>query len=126
MAAIGILHEEMSNTEPNRTYEKNSIILEILGSPETVLDLSLSQPVMKNHQISLQELAESSDIFYTGNMPLESVMIHRPVFNENYQAEFEFNDKSETEITDWYYVRVVQSNGSLAWSSPIWVNKKEK
>ena len=30
------------------------------------------------------------------------------------------------EHTTWYYVRVVQSMGSLAWSSPIWVNKKEK
>ena len=104
----------------------NSIILEIHGSPETELDVSLSKPVMKNHKISLRELAESNDIFYTGNMPMESVMKHRIVFSENYRADFEFRDKSETEITDWYYVRVVQSNGSLAWSSPIWVNKKEK
>jgi hypothetical protein len=22
---------------------------------------------------------------------------------------------------DWYYVRVEQKNGELAWSSPIWV-----
>jgi hypothetical protein len=59
-------------------------------------------------------------------MPLESVLVHRIVFSENYQADFGLRDKSETEITDWYYVRVVQTNGSLAWSSPVWVNKKEK
>jgi len=103
----------------------NSVILEIQGSPETELDISLSQPVVKNHKILLHELEESSDIFYTGNMPLESVLIHRIVFNDNYQTDFKFKDKSETEITDWYYVRVVQTNGSLAWSSPVWVNKKE-
>ena len=64
--------------------------------------------------------------FYTGNMPLESVMVHRIVFSENYEAELTLKDKSKTEDTDWYHVRVVQSNGSLVWSSPIWVNKNEK
>lgn len=104
----------------------NSIILEIQGSPETELTLSLSQPVMINYKISLRELTESNDILFTGGMPSESVMIHRIVFHENYQTEFKLNDKSETGITDWYYVRTIQSNGSLAWSSPIWVNKKGK
>lgn len=103
----------------------NSVILEIQGSPETELSLSLSQPVLMDHKILLRELKESNDIFFTGDMTSESVMIHRIVFNENYQTEFELSDKSETGNTDWYYVRTVQSNGSLAWTSPIWVNKKD-
>ena len=40
---------------------------------------------------------------------------------ENYQTMFEFSDQYVTETTDWYYVRVTQTNGIPAWSSPIWV-----
>ena len=25
------------------------------------------------------------------------------------------------ELTDWYYVRVAQQDGNIAWSSPIWI-----
>jgi hypothetical protein len=102
----------------------NSIILEIQGSPETELIFNLSQPDTINHKITLKELAESNDIFFTGGMTSESVMIHRIVFNENYTASFNFTDRARTGETDWYYIRAVQSNGSLAWTSPIWVNKK--
>ncbi len=105
-------------------YATNSIILEIQGTPKTELLLSLTEPSGIDHNITLGELAESNDIFFTGEVTSESVLIHRLVFSDNYTAEIEINDKAETGDTDWYYVRVIQSNGSLAWSSPIWVNKQ--
>ncbi|GAH00533.1 unnamed protein product, partial [marine sediment metagenome] len=74
---------------------------------------------------TLGELAASSDITFTGEFPSESIMMHRLVFHENYQTGFEFTDKPETGQTDWYYVRVTQTNGSLAWSSPIWIEATE-
>ncbi len=113
-----------SYTSRKQAYEEratNSVILEIQGSPETELDLSLSQPGNIRLNKTLGELAASSDITFTGDFPSESIMIHRIVFNENYQTAFEFSDQHDTETTDWYYVRVTQANGSLAWSSPIWV-----
>ena len=70
---------------------------------------------------SLGQLAESSDVKFTGPFTSESVLLPRITFAENYRTEFEFTDRHKTDKTDWYYVRVVQSNGSLAWSSPIWV-----
>ena len=70
---------------------------------------------------SLGQLAESSDVKFTGPFTSESVLLPRLTFAENYQAEFEFTDRHRSDKTDWYYVRVVQANGSLAWSSPIWV-----
>jgi len=36
-------------------------------------------------------------------------------------AEFEYRDTSAGPGQHWYYVRVEQANGELAWSSPIWV-----
>ena len=70
---------------------------------------------------SLKQLAKSSDCEFTGPFTSESVLLHRIAFAENCRAEFEFTDEPRTKEADWYYVRVVQSNGSLAWSSPIWV-----
>ncbi len=69
----------------------------------------------------LEQLSESSDITLTGPFTSESMMLHRIAFSENYRTEFEFTDKRRTKKTDWYYVRAVQSNGSVAWSSPIWL-----
>ncbi len=120
-----LLQSYTSRLEAFEERPTNSIILEIQGSKETELVLSLTQPAKVDHVISFRELEESNDIFFTGDMTSESVMIHRIVFSENYMTKFELTDKPESGNTDWYYVRAVQSNGSLAWSSPIWVNKKE-
>ncbi len=38
-------------------------------------------------------------------------------------AAFEFTDKRSAPGESWYYVRVLQEDGQLAWSSPIWVKR---
>jgi hypothetical protein len=60
---------------------------------------------------------------YTGPFPRESALLNRIVFRENFETSFEVQDTSPGSQADWYYVRVVQSNGQLAWSSPIWVER---
>ncbi|KPL14312.1 MAG: hypothetical protein AMS23_06985 [Bacteroides sp. SM1_62] len=113
-----------SYTSRMQAYEEratNSIILEIQGAEQTELTLSISQPSNIEYRQTLGDLAASSDIIFTGDFPSESIMLHRIVFYENYQTAFEFIDQHAAETTDWYYVRVTQTNGSLAWSSPIWV-----
>jgi hypothetical protein len=114
----------ISYTSRKQAYEEratNSIVLEILGSAETALELSLGRPVKMEYSKTLGDLAVSSDIVFTGAFPSESIMIHRLVFHEHYRASFVFTDRHHAENTDWYYVRVTQSNGSLAWSSPVWI-----
>ncbi len=116
--------EVVSYTSRMLAYEEratNSIILKILGSPETTLDIEAIQPAKVKMTMSLKELAQSSDAVFTGPFTSESILLHRPVFAEHYNARFELMDKHQTDQTDWYYVRVVQGNGSLAWSSPIWL-----
>ena len=39
------------------------------------------------------------------------------------EASFEFTDQELVRGESWYYVRVLQEDGQLAWSSPIWVTK---
>jgi hypothetical protein len=87
---------------------------------------------------SLRRLAQSSDTEITGPFTSESILLHRLVFAENYRTEFDFVDErgsfagaqdgcarrpagADRVLADWYYVRVVQTNGSIAWSSPIWL-----
>jgi len=99
----------------------NAIVLEIQGDPETKVTVNLKSP--KNIAIvkSLEELSGSSDVFFTGPFSSESMLLHRLVFADNYQTEFKFTDNVKTDETQWYYARVTQTNGSLAWSSPIWM-----
>ncbi|MEA3225473.1 MAG: DUF3604 domain-containing protein [Planctomycetota bacterium] len=116
--------EVTSYTSRMKAYEEraaNSIILEIQGSPQTQLAIATTEPTKMDFTKSLAQLAKSSDVKFTGPFTSESVLLPRITFAENYESEFEFTDRQKTDKTDWYYVRVVQSNGSLAWSSPIWV-----
>ncbi len=116
----------VSYTSRKQAYEEratNSIILKIKGRPNTVISINVTEPAKLNVNKTLAELAQSNDIFFSGPFTSESMMIHRIVFSENYQTKFEFLDESSGNVTDWYYVRVLQSNGSLAWSSPIWIEK---
>ena len=39
-------------------------------------------------------------------------------------AEFDFNDSASAAGQSWYYVRVMQADRQMAWSSPIWVTRR--
>ncbi|MFB3896540.1 MAG: CehA/McbA family metallohydrolase [bacterium] len=40
---------------------------------------------------------------------------------DSYEARFKFTDTKIPKGTNWYYLRVLQRDGSMAWSSPIWI-----
>ena len=40
------------------------------------------------------------------------------------EAAFEYVDQASGPGESYYYVRVEQTDGQLAWSSPIWVRRK--
>ena len=40
------------------------------------------------------------------------------------EAAFEFTDKEFGQGESWYYVRIQQDDGQLAWSSPIWATRR--
>jgi hypothetical protein len=102
---------------------QKAIVLKMSGSPETKLTITLKSPAEKSLAMAFRDLADSSEVLYTGEFPRESALLNRIVFNEQYETSFRVTDIGDGSQTDWYYVRVVQSNGQLAWSSPIWVEK---
>ncbi len=59
---------------------------------------------------------------FTGRFTSESYIVHRLVGPSEYTATLRWTDSRDPdEGPDWYYVRVTQHGGHLAWSSPIWV-----
>ena len=62
-----------------------------------------------------------------GTVPLERVVLIKnntflySVAPGSHKVEFEFRDNSAEPGESYYYIRAEQSDGSLAWASPIWV-----
>jgi hypothetical protein len=101
-----------------------AVALKVRGGPQTQLTIALESPVSQSLKLRLRDLAESGETLFTGPFPKESAMVHRLVFNDHYQTSYSFHDAGDGGIANWYYVRVVQANGQMAWSSPIWVEGK--
>ncbi|HPN35680.1 MAG TPA: DUF3604 domain-containing protein [bacterium] len=101
----------------------NAVVLCLSGNSETRISLTVHQPQPHAFEKSLAEFAQHNDILFTGPFPAESLRIQPLVFSAHYQTEFSFNDRADTDEVHWYYVRVLQKNGQLAWSSPVWVEK---
>ena len=101
----------------------NAVVLNLSGNSATEISLVFKKPAEMTVVKSLKELAKRNDIFFTGPFPDESFVIHPLVFSGHYDTEFSFVDKDVSDGVNWYYIRAVQANGQLAWSSPIWVEK---
>ena len=46
-------------------------------------------------------------------------MLHRLVYYDYYHTPFSASNEDGVGGANWHYVREVQANGQLAWSSPI-------
>ncbi len=102
-------------------YSQKAIVLRVQGTPQTRIRAVCIKPKPCSLTQSLAQLAESNEMLFTDKFPWESAMFHRLVFPPNYETRFTFEDEDAGTKVNWYYVRVVQANGELAWSSPIWV-----
>ncbi len=100
-----------------------SLIVEIEGTAESSLVVQLRQPAPMTVRRTLAELAEENAVEFTGVFTSESFIVHRPVAVDEFSARIRFRDqrRQRPDTPDWYYVRVTQHNGHMAWSSPIWV-----
>lgn len=52
--------------------------------------------------------------------------VHRAIPYEQYHVKFSYTDTNPRKGENYYYLRVTQLNGQMAWSSPIWMNYKPK
>ena len=105
-------------------YSQKAIVLRLNGGPETRVTVACTKPKPCALTQTLAQLAESNEMLFTAPFPWESAMLHRLVFAEHHESAFRVADEDEGSAINWYYVRVVQANGDMAWSSPVWVEKR--
>jgi len=93
----------------------------VLGDAQTRVRVNCTKPTKCSVTQTLADLTESNEMLFTRPFPWESAMLHRVVFHDNWESSFSAEDTDDGSRTDWYYLRVFESNGELAWSSPVWV-----
>ncbi|HID76955.1 MAG TPA: DUF3604 domain-containing protein [Planctomycetaceae bacterium] len=99
-----------------------SVVCHLEATPEATLTLRLEKPARQQVSVPLARLATDNLIAFTGGFTTESYVIHPLVAPAHYAVRARFVDRrSNARGADWYYVRVRQQNGQMAWSSPIWV-----
>ena len=99
-----------------------SIVCRMEADKNAVLTITLQSPVKTSWSFPLDELSRGSQVEFVGGFTSESVCVHRLVFPWETEAHLTWEDeREETEGADWYYLRVREHNGQLAWSSPVWV-----
>lgn len=106
-------------------YSQKGIALRVAGAgPATRVRVACEKPSRCELTQTFAQLEQSSEALFTGPFPLESAMLQRLTFADNLACSFAVHDEDSGAGLNWYYVRVVQCNGQMAWSSPIWVEKR--
>ena len=98
-----------------------SVVVELDGQADSVLTLQLRQPIEQTVSARLADLIEDNVVTFTGVFTSESYIVQRLIAPSEYSATVRWSDRRSPPEADWYYVRVTQHNGHVAWSSPIWV-----
>lgn len=100
----------------------NSVVFNIRGDGRTVLELRLNQ---RRFCYSLAELMDGSRVELMGDWNEQKVKFHQPVPENQYHKSLTVTDTAGNgSDRDFYYVRITQANGQMAWSSPVWVEGK--
>lgn len=118
------LHLQSYTSRRNAYLEDptKSIILSLEGDDSTRISIKMTKPHEVERSVSLGHLVEDNDITFTHVFTSESFIIHRLVLPFEYAVETKWSDQlKDRKAGDWYYIRVRQLNGQMAWSSPIWV-----
>ncbi len=93
-----------------------------------VLDVGMGSAIMGDEITSGRVPDLRVRVIGTGELEtVDVIRNNRVVFSvqpEGREARFSWRDVKPEPNLDYYYVRVVQADGHLAWSSPIWVNLK--
>ena len=85
------------------------------------LTITTREPEEKTVKLQLSDLLNGDEAF---RVKKNSLKVCRIIPGYNSRSSFSIDDDSSGKQTDWYYLRVIQKNGQLAWSSPVWVEKK--
>lgn len=103
------------------TASTQGVCLDIQPGAETVLQVMANG---RREAVPLRDLLAGPRSFYLGGFLTPAVYLHRAAGRDETTAAFTLSHTSENLARDWYTVRVRQTNGQWAWSSPVWVEGK--
>lgn len=111
---------ELNNISRNTTLE-----FDLIEAPETGGAPPLYRPAQRvpaiSFELSLGELEDGQVSFnQTVDAYIDRVALTRHVEQTLQVVEFQTEETAQT-LGDYYFVRVVQANDAIAWSSPVWV-----
>ncbi len=102
--------------------DTHSIVMAVEDAGGGAVSVETRAPGAEVLRVPFTELLERSAAVRVGRCSLK---IHRLAPRAGACVRFMVRDGSDGEGTDWYYARAAQKNGQLAWSSPVWVERKE-
>ena len=100
------------------TASTQGMCLEIEASPATRLTGLVNGQAL---DVPLARLLQGPYARYLGGFLSPAYCFHQAVPQSAYSATFGLSHESPGSGQDWYYLRVRQTNGHWAWSSPVWV-----
>ncbi len=121
--AAGGLHA-VSYTSRRGAFRENpnhSLVLELMGGPDTEIELVCKRPVTQITTATVAELFAGSLNRFVGPFPQEAYQWHRLIP----QAASALDDICTLDLPDTrssVYLRVRQQNGQMAWASPVFIN----
>lgn len=81
------------------------------GIFESITPINIKAEIIGTAELQQIDIIKNNAIVYTCNPNQE-------------KCSFEFVDNDITSGESYYYVRVIQKNGEMAWGSPVWVKYK--
>ena len=101
-------------------WQKSTNLSEALEGSQVVGLVEQARAQISERFLLRPEEIENPDTFWHNAY---KVKIHTAIPEDGYTAEVEWVDENPDPGTNWYYVRVSELNGQMAWSSPIWVER---
>ena len=99
-----------------------AVVCDVEAKPDAELTVEVRTPAAKVVTSRLSDLITRNIVTLMGVFPSESFIIERLVGPSQFNARFRWQDRQAKQgKADYYYVRVRQFNGHVAWGSPIWV-----
>ncbi len=97
-----------------------SLILEVRAPAKASLAFQVNGNRFEHR---LEDLLVGSQTEFMRGWRSEALLVHRAVPEAQLCSSLAFEDTTDGQETDFYYVRVSQENGQWAWSSPIWISR---
>ena len=97
----------------------SGLVLELTAPADAILRIDVGDRIM---ELPLYEAYAGAHRWLMRGWLSEAFLVHRPVPEVQWTQSIRIDDEPQEDV-DVYRVRVVQRNGQMAWSSPIWVER---